>query len=72
MRSQSVSSGSVRLALIENAYYHFDDSELGLPLMRALRLFPSSGTLHDVGILDGYYSGSDYRFRIPGGLPGDV
>jgi len=70
LHAKTLSSGAVRLALIENVSYHFDDWELATPLMRVLRQYPSSGTLRDIEMLDGYYSGSDYRFRIPHGLPG--
>jgi len=71
LHAQSLSSGAVRLALIEDVSAHFTTSELGAPLIHLLRQYPSSGTLGDVEMLPCYYSGSDYRFRIAGGL-GDM
>jgi hypothetical protein len=68
---QAVSSGAVRIALIENVLPHFTDEDLGAPLLRLLQRHPSSGTLEGNELLPCYYSGSDYRFRIPGGL-GDI
>ena len=66
--SQTISSGSVRFALIDNILPHFTTEDLGAPLHRLLRQSPSSGTLQNIEVLPCYYSGSDYRFRIPGGL----
>lgn len=68
--AQSASAGSVRLALIENASPHITDYDLSAPLQRALRHNASSGTLENVELLPCYYSGSDYRFRVPEGLGG--
>jgi len=69
--AQTLSSGAVRIALIENNIPHFSEDDLRVPLLNLLRQHPSSGTLSNVEALPCYYSGSDYRFRVPGGL-GDV
>ncbi|MDD5627422.1 MAG: hypothetical protein PHU21_00040 [Elusimicrobia bacterium] len=66
--SQTLSSGAVRIALIDNILPHFTDEELAAPLHRLLEQNPSSGSLRSTEVLPCYYSGSDYRFRIPGGL----
>ena len=71
LHAQTISSGSVRFALIDNILPHFTDEDLGAPLHRLLQQNPSSGTLQNIEMLPCYYSGSDYRFRIPGGL-GDL
>jgi hypothetical protein len=65
------SVAAVRIALIENSIPHFTQEDFGEPLHHLLQQFPSSGTLLDVEVLPCYYSGSDYRFRVPGGL-GDI
>ncbi|MBI5241610.1 MAG: hypothetical protein HY926_14145, partial [Elusimicrobia bacterium] len=70
-QAQSVSSGAVRIALIDYIAPHFSTEDLGEPLQSLLVLFPSSGTLQNTETLPCYYSGSDYRFRVPGGL-GDL
>lgn len=66
--AQTVSSGSIRIAVIENVLPHVTDEDLSSPLHRLLQSSPSSGTLEGIELLPCYYSGSDYRFRIPGGL----
>ncbi|MCX5797718.1 MAG: hypothetical protein NTY77_19685 [Elusimicrobia bacterium] len=67
-RAQILSSGAVRIALIDNILPHFTQEDLEAPLRRLLLQFPSSGTLRNIEFLPCYYSGSDYRFRIPDGL----
>ena len=66
--AQIQSSGSVRLALIENTRIDFSDSDLTAPLMHLLQQAPSRGILRNIDMIPCYHSASDYRFRIPGGF----
>jgi len=63
-RANDLSSGTVRLAIIEPASTSAGSS-LDVPLERLLRLSSSTVRLLDIQSVPCYHSGTDYRLRLP-------